>query len=312
MVIARGAQDERIERLNLDFPSHMKILNALLLSLFFTPAFAQSAQEHMAAATLAYDAGKLDSALVQVDQAISLDPQLAQAFKLRGDIHQHQREFDAAMADYRSSEKLDNTDARLYVSRSALHITEGNPKGGLRDADKALAIDPKDADAWYNRGWALYQGGDQGAALKSVRKALDFNPGFPEALYLSGVIKGAQYDEKAGVEEITEALTLKPSIPGGLMSLAVLLFEDKRYEDAIPKFTEVIASDTTELAAAYYYRADSYYSIGDKENACADWLRSMRLGDKDASFIKKNYCDTDANKIPKKPKRQPRKTSIQF
>lgn len=266
----------------------------------------------MAAASAAYDAGQLDSALVKVDQAIALDPSMAKAFKLRGDVHQHNREWDAAMEDYRSSEKLDNTDPRLYVSRSALHITEGNAKGGLRDADKALTLDPKDADAWYNRGWALFQGGDQDAALKSVRKALDFEPQFPEALYLSGVIKGARYDEKAGVEEIAEALSMKPSIPGGMMSLAVLLYEDKRYEDAIPKFSEVIASDTTELSAAYYYRADSYYNIGDKDKACADWRQSMRLGDKDAAFIKKNYCDTEASKIPKKPKRQQRKTTIQF
>lgn len=291
----------------------MKILTTVFLSLFLTPLFAQQdAHAYMEGATRAYSTGNLDSALVKVDEAISLDPSLAPAFKLRGDIHQHMREFDAAMADYKSSEKLDNTDPRLYVSRSALHITEGNAKGGLRDADKALALDPKDADAWYNRAWALYQGGDLDAALKSVRKALDFNPTFPEALYLSGVIKGARYDEKAGVEEITEALSMKPSIPGGLMSLAILLYEDKRYEDAISKFTEVIASDTTELAAAYYYRADSYYNIGDKEKACSDFLQSMRLGDKGAAFIKKNYCDTDATKIPKKPKRQPRKTTIQF
>ncbi len=291
----------------------MKILNAVILSLLLTPAFAQQdARACMAAASVAYEAGQLDSALVKVNEAISIDPSMARALKLRGDIHQRKREWDAAMEDYRSSEKLDNSDARLYVSRSALHITERNAKGGLRDADKALTLDPTDADAWYNRAWALYLGGDQEAALKSVRKAMDFEPQFPEALYLSGVIKGSRYDEKAGVEEIAEALSLKPSIPGGLMSLAVLLYEDKRYADAIPKFTEVIASDTTELSAAYYYRADSYYNIGDKDNACADWLRSMRLGDKDAAFIKKNYCDTDASKIPKKPKRQPRKTTIQF
>ena len=291
----------------------MKILTALLLSLSVIPAFAQpDAETHMMAATAAYDVGKLDSALAEVDRAIAFDPALAKAFKLRGDIHQHKRKYDAAMDDYKVSEKLDDTDPRLYVSRSALRITDGNYKAGLRDADKALELDPNDADAWYNRAWALFKGNDEDAALKSVRKALDFQPQFPEALYLSGVIKGARYDEKEGVEEIAEALAMKPSIPGGLMSLAVLLYEDKRYEDAIPKFTEVIANDTTELAGAYYYRADSYYNIGDKDNACLDWSKSMRLGDKDAAFIKRNYCDTDAKKIPKKPKRLPRKTTIEF
>lgn len=291
----------------------MKILLSLLLSLFVVPAFSQSdAETHLEAATAAYEAGHLDSALAEVDRTIALDATLAKAFKLRGDIHQHKRDFTGAMDDYKVSEKLDNTDPRLYVSRSALRITDGNYKGGLRDADKAIELDPRDADAWYNRAWALYQGNDADAALKSVRKALDFEPQFPEALYLSGVIKGAQYNEKDGVAEIEQALAMKPSIPGALMSMAVLLYEAKRYEEAIPKFTEVIANDTTELASAHYYRADCYYNLGDKDKACIDWNKSMRLGDKDAAFIKKNYCDTDAKKIPKKPKRTPRRTTIEF
>ena len=257
----------------------MKILPTLLLSLFAIPAFAQpDAEAHMEAATAAYNAG------------------IGTVAKYGG-----------VMDDYKLSEKLDDTDPRLYVSRSALRITDGNYKAGLRDADKAIELDPKDADAWYNRAWALFQGKDEDAALKSVRKALDFQPQFPEALYLSGVIKGAQYNEKDGVVQIEQALAMKPSIPGALMSMAVLLFESKRYEEAIPKFTEVIANDTTELGNAYYYRADSYYNLGDKEHACEDWLKSMRMGDKDAAYIKRNYCDTDAKKIPKKPKRTPRK-----
>ncbi|MBP8822166.1 MAG: tetratricopeptide repeat protein [Flavobacteriales bacterium] len=288
-----------------------------LLSASFTLlAFHATAQPAtgrlLATAEAAYEADQLDSALVQVQRIILVDPSSAQAFKLRGDIHQRQHRLDDAMADYRTSEDLDDGNARLYVSRSALHITKGNAQGGLRDANKALDLDPGDADAWYNRAWALYQGNDLDAALKSVRKALEVAPRFPEALYLSGVIKGAQYNEAEGVEEINQALHLNPAIPGGLMSMAVLLYEGKRYQEAIPKFTEVIATDTTELADAYYYRADCHYNLGNKEQACQDWNRSMRLGDKDAAFIQRNYCDTDADKIPKKPKRQRRRSTIEF
>src|SRR5690606_30833211 len=146
--------------------------------------------------------------------AIALAPDLAAAYILRGDVHQRQRDFDAADEDYKRSAQIDDSDPRLFVSRSALNITEGNVTGGLRNADKAIALDPKDADAWYNRAWALYQGNDLDKALKSVRQALDLAPQFPEALYLSGVIKGEQFNEEEGVEEIAEALRLKPSIPG--------------------------------------------------------------------------------------------------
>lgn len=291
----------------------MKLPLSLLLAMAVLPGLAQTgALAHLDAAKTYYTEGRLDSALYQADEAIKLDPRSAPALKLRGDIHQRQRAFEAALADYGAAEDLDRTMPRLYVSRSALRISEGQYKAGLRDADKALDLDPRDADAWYNRAWALYQGNDDEAALKSVRKALDLEPAFPEALYLSGVIKGAQYNEKEGVEEITRALALHPAIPGARMSLAVLLYEAKRYQEAIAKFTEVIGTDSTELASAFYYRADCHYNLGDKEKACLDWTRSMRLGDRDAAFIKRNYCDTDATKIPKKPKRQKRRSTIQF
>lgn len=291
----------------------LSLLLALLLGCTTPTAFAQGdATGHLEQATLAYQAGQLDSAMAQVDRAIAEEPALAAAYKLRGDIHQRLQDLDPALADYNTAEKLDKTNPRLYVSRSALHISKGNAKAGMRDADRALDLDPADADAWYNRAWALYQGEDMDAALKSVRKALDLDPQFPQALYLSGVVKGARFDEKAGADEITRALELDPSIPGGLMSLAVVLYEGKLYQEAIEKLTEVIATDSTELATAFYYRADCHYLLGDKEKACGDWRRSMQLGDKDAAFIKRNYCDTDATKIPKKPKPKRRITTIQF
>lgn len=292
----------------------MKQLAALSLLLF--PVWCATAQTDGSAAlelaTSSYAAGNLDSALAQVGRSIALDPASAAAYKLRGDIHQRNGEYEEARADYQASEKLDPSNSRLYVSRSALNITLGNARAGLRDADKALDLDPGEVDAWYNRAWAQYLGDDYDAALKSVRKALDLKPDFAEALYLSGLVKGSRYDEKEGAREISEALRMNPSIPGGLMSLAVVLYEGKLYEEAIVKFTEVIASDSTELASAFYYRADCHYMLGNKEKACADWQQSMRLGDKDAAFIKRNYCDTDATKIPRKPKRKRRVTTIQF
>ncbi|MFT3885478.1 MAG: tetratricopeptide repeat protein [Flavobacteriales bacterium] len=272
----------------------------------------RTAQDELSDALAAARDGRLDSASARVERALVLDPALAPAYKLRGDLHQRRQEWDPALADYERAEDMGLKDARLYVSRSALRITNGNYKAALRDADKAVALDPTDADAWYNRGCALYLGGDLDGAIKDATKALRLAPQHADALYLSGVVKGEQYREEDGLDDINAALQLKPGIPGGLMSKGVLLYETKRYQEAIATFGQVIDTDTTELAAVYYYRADSYYHLDQKEQACADWLKSARLGDKDAAFIKKNYCDTDATKIPKKPKRGKRKSMIQF
>lgn len=266
----------------------------------------------LAAAQELYAQGQLDSALVLVDRVIAKDGTLAAAFKLRGDIHQRKNNIDGALTDYAQAEDLGSSDPRLFVSRSAARITSGNLKGALRDLDRALELSPQDADIHYNRACALYLGGDNKGAQRDVERALRLKSDYAEALYLSGVIKGEEYREEAGLADIEAALRLKPDLQGGLMSQAVLLYELKRYEAAIETFTAVIAANGEGKGEAYYYRGDSHYELGHKDLACADWAISAGLGDKDAQFIQKNYCETDAIKIPKKPTRKRKRTVIQF
>ncbi|MBL8003130.1 MAG: tetratricopeptide repeat protein [Flavobacteriales bacterium] len=289
----------------------MRTIAALFLLLPFIATAQSPAEAELALAKDLLVQGQHDSALAHADRAVGLDPKLAKAWKLRGDVRQWQKDYVNALADYKQAEDLDPNDPRLYVSRSALRITEGNLKGALRDCEKALALDPKDADAWYNSACAKYMGMDTQGALKDADRAVKLKPEHADALFLRGAANGELFHEEDGLADMEAALKLKPTIPGALMSSAVLLYETKRYEEAIARFTQVIDQDLEGKAEAYYYRGDCHYQLENKELACADWDVSARLGDKDATFIVKNYCNTDADKIPKKPVKK-RRTTIQF
>lgn len=285
------------------------LLTSILLS--FSANAQRSATEHMEAARSAYDAGTLEPALAHADSAIQLDAAVAGGYKLRGDIKQRQRNLHGALMDYTRSEKYEPDNARLYVSRSAVLISEGRLRDAVKDTEKALDLDPTDADAWYNRACADYMGRNPEGAMRSLERALKERPVFAEALFLRGVVKGEKYKEKAGIDDIKFALQLDPNLPGGWMSLGVLQFESELFDAAIETFTRVIGLKDHELGVAYYYRADCHYHQGDKDKACPDWRRSGELGDKDAQFIVRNYCNTDAETIPKKPRKQ-RNTVIEF
>lgn len=287
---------------------------ALLLALLAYPALAQTSADLLLSAQAAYEAGSLDSALVRVERAIDADENSAAAYKLRGDIRQRNQQLELALIDYKESEILDPNNPRLYVSRSAARITEGNVKGALRDLEKAIELDPTDADAYYNRACAHYLLQDDQATLKDAEKALKLKTDHADALFLSGVARGALFNEEAGLEQIRRALLLKPEIPGGRISAGILLYEMRRYEEAITAFGEVLAKDTAELDLrdAHFYRGDCFYALKKKEEACVEWRLSAEMGDKDSVFIVKNYCDTDVEKIPKKPVRKRRRSVVSF
>jgi tetratricopeptide (TPR) repeat protein len=288
-------------------------------SLFFLLAFlpfvmrAQTdALVHMEKALSAYDMNDLELAMVQADSALGVDRDVPGGYKLRGDIKQRQGDLHGAMVDYVKAEKLDPTDARLFVSRSAINITQGRIKEAMRDVDKAIDLDKTDPDAWYNRACANYLGQNNDGALRDLERCLDLRPENADALFLRGVVKGELYKEESGIADIEAAMALKPGIVGSRMSLAVLLFEDKQYEEAIDQFGLVIAAKDADLKDAHYYRADCYYAVDNKEMACADWRIAAEMGDGDAKFITRNYCNTDEEKIPKKPVRGRRRTVIEF
>lgn len=291
------------------------MVRSLLLGALLIPAvlLAQpDADDHLKMAQAAYKANELDAALAYADSAIRTDDAIPGGYKLRGDIKQRKQDMHGALMDYVKAEKLEPENARLYVSRSAIHITEGRLKEAMRDVDRSLDLDDTDADAWYNRACANYLGQTNDAALRDLENSLRLRPDNADALFLRGVVKGELYKEEDGIADIEAALKLKPELAGGTMSLAVLLFESKQYEAAIAKFTEVIDAETPEAGEAYYYRADCYYALENKELACESWRKSADLGDADAKFIVRNYCNTDEEKIPKKPVRGRRKTVIEF
>lgn len=292
------------------------MLRPFLLLLLFSPLLTKAqgneAMMHLDLARKAYAGQDHALALAHADSAVALDSQLPGALKLRGDIKQRQGNLHGALMDYTKAERVDGEDPRLYVSRSAVYITEGRLKEAIRDTDKALKLDPTDADALYNRACAGYLGQQNDGALRDLERALSVRPDHAEALFLRGVVKGELYKEDAGLADIQAAMALNPTLPGARMSAAVLLFEMERFEEAAAEFGKVIDAADTDLMEAHYYRADCHYNLGNKESACADWIKSAELGDKDAVFIVRNYCLTDEEKIPKKPVRKPRKTVIEF
>ena len=282
----------------------------ILLLVCSTLAIAQM-DEDLEQAKVVYDSGNFEDALLAYNAYINGNNKNYLAYKLRGDCKQKLLKYEESLFDYDTALSISKEDPRVYVSRGAARMSLGKLKQAIRDFDRVIEMDPMDADAYFNRGGALYLSFDNKAALKDLNKALELNPEHADALFIRGVIKGELYDEAEGIEDIEQALSIKQDLDGAQMSLAVLLYELKEWENAIVAFNKVIDARDKYLTDALYYRGDCKYNQGNKDAACKDWRESADLGDDDAIFIVANYCDTDAKKVPKRRKKV-RQTTITF
>jgi tetratricopeptide (TPR) repeat protein len=111
------------------------------------------AAAHRARGYWKHQKGDLESALVDYDIAINLDPRNVEGYDYRADVYQDQGELDHAIADYNMSIGINPTYAAAYYSRGRVYEKKGQIDRAVADYKSALSQPATDRIAeWAHRG----------------------------------------------------------------------------------------------------------------------------------------------------------------
>jgi lipoprotein NlpI len=113
--------------------------------------------------------GDSATALQRYDSAITLKPDYARAYRLRGDARRGKGEFDRAIADYDQAIKLKGDDAAVYNDRAFAHQGKGEYDLAIQDFDRAITVKPDHAIAIKNRGRTQFYLGHFAEAVADLR-----------------------------------------------------------------------------------------------------------------------------------------------
>lgn len=100
------------------------------------------AEQHYNAGVDLYDQGRFSEAIVEFNEAIELEPEMAEA----------------------------------YCNRGAAYIQLGNYERAIEDLDEAIRFDPQYADAYRNRGFAYFLLGEFDGAVEDLDEAIRLDP----------------------------------------------------------------------------------------------------------------------------------------
>ena len=186
--------------------------------------------------------GDNQGAIIAYNEAIRLNPNLAEAYNNRGIVRKELGDKPGAIDDYNQAIKFNPNLALAYYNRGIVRKELGDKPGAIDDFNQAIKINPNDADAYYNRGIVRKELGDKQGAIDDYTLAIKFNPNYADAYNNRGNARSALGDKQGAITDFNQAININPK-----------------------------------LAEPYYNRGNARLALGDKQGAISDLQQAANL-----------------------------------
>jgi tetratricopeptide (TPR) repeat protein len=223
--------------------------------------------------------GDQTRAIADYDEAIKLDPSLTGAYHARGYAHSTKGQLDQAIVDFTEAIRLDPTRAVSYWQRGISQARKGNQTLAIADYDAAIKSDPKLARAYWSRGNSHEFNEEYDRAIADYDEAIRLEPKLAEAYYGRGFSFGMKGDHVRAIADYSKALEIDPALPAVHWRRGIAYAMTGDYDRAIADHSEAIRLNP-KLAAAFWQRGVCYANKGDQGLAIKDYDEALRLDPK--------------------------------
>ena len=140
----------------------------------------------------------------------------------------------------------------------------------VREFNSALSLDPLSLILSIDKGVVYYYSGREDKAIEAAQQVLAHDANFADAHLLLGMAQERQRQFKVAIQEIGRYLEVSGQDPDALMKLGVTYAHAGDRVHAFRMIAEM-RKPTASRYVPFYYVADIYAALGDKE-AAFEWL----------------------------------------
>lgn len=160
----------------------------------------------------------------------------------RGNGLMSQKQFDAAMAEYREILRVDPTfkPAVVHNNIATAMFLRGDQDGAIAEMHEALRINPADPEKHNTLGLMFKKKGDLDNAIAEYREAIRLKPKYAEAHDNLGDALDAKGDRDGAVAEYRAAVESDPSYAVGFNDLGVELYKKGDLAGAVEQLKQAL------------------------------------------------------------------------
>ena len=197
--------------------------------------------------------GDHDRALADYDRAVELEPKKALGYSHRGGVHEKKGDYDHALADYDRAVELAPEDPSGYIVRGGVYETKGDHDHALADYDRAVELAPEAARGYIRRGFVYLKKGDHDRALADYDRAVELDP----ENALSYMVRGYVYEKKGdydrAIKDHSKALKLAPKEIWFYISRGDVYVRKGDYDRALADYEKALEYDADGSALVRHF-----------------------------------------------------------
>ncbi len=247
-------------------------------------ALADTEKKYIQNAINKYDRNKLEEAILDLDQAIKINPKSDVAYTLRGLIKRELKDFEGAILDFTSGIRINPNDDDSYYFRGEAKLESIDTsnkiatndqdrvsivrRDAVSDFDKAISINSKKAKYYRKRGFTKMLLEDYKSALKDFNQVLKLDKSDYAIYRIKGFIKVTLGDIKGACKDLN-----KPEISRD--SLAIKLREEHCGGNI--SSLKVKYSNNIILSNSYWAKGVKNERSGNYKQAIDDLTRAIEL-----------------------------------
>ncbi|MCK9452011.1 MAG: tetratricopeptide repeat protein [Bacteroidales bacterium] len=182
---------------------------------------------------------RIDRALRDINQALSLDNKSVNAYLILAEIYYGMGQAESVQTTLVKAAEVAPNDPRPQVKLAELNLLQRNLNMALAYTDKALRMGNFNPEAYYVRGLVFLAREDTVSAMKNFMIARDQDENFFEALYQIGVVYTAQRNSLAK-DFLLDAIKRFPASVVARYQLALYLQDNEGVDEALAHYDTLL------------------------------------------------------------------------
>ncbi|HKI80438.1 MAG TPA: tetratricopeptide repeat protein, partial [Pseudodesulfovibrio sp.] len=254
---------------------------------------ARAAEALTEAMQLQHDGGFLDedTAFDYLNQALSLNPDLANARYYRATILFSKGRTNEALADVNRAIKLKPDHVQAHYTRGSILLSLGRSREVAWDFTEVIRHDPSIAEAFVRRGLCYMRLHREDEAIEDFGSALAINPANLEANYNRGMVYLGRHEYDAALSDLSQAYILDSDNVRLLTARAQTLFKLGRFKVAARDYRRATQLEPGQ-SALFGLLAEALAGAGEMDDAIEAAEKALAMararGD---DFLAAQYMD---------------------